>query len=131
MTTDTPERIVRRFVDAFNAADLPAINECFAEDLLSDVTQADGSTALVKGRAAYMASIEALDIPSVRPTITVTQLAPITDTQVMVMIEVKAQRKGRSLHNFAAFLMTITHGTISRMWMVEALPAESDSFWND
>ena len=41
----------------------------------------------------------------------------------------QARRKGRELHNFAAFLMDIAEGKIRQMRMVEALPAYSDEFW--
>jgi len=46
------------------------------------------------------------------------------------MVEIKAKRKGRELHNFAAFLMDIRDRRISKMRMVEALPAYSDEFWS-
>lgn len=47
------------------------------------------------------------------------------------MVEIKAERKGRTLHNFAAFLMDVRKGRIQAMRMVEALPAYSDAFWKD
>ncbi|MEM9152507.1 MAG: hypothetical protein AAGB19_18905, partial [Cyanobacteria bacterium P01_F01_bin.3] len=68
-------------------------------------------------------------LPAVRPSIKATQIAPVADDQVLVMLEIKAARKGHTLHNFAAFLMTVVDGSITRIWMVEALPAESDRFW--
>ena len=74
-----------------------------------------------------MASIDALHIETVRPSIKATQIAPVSSDQVMV--EIRANRKGRILHNFAAFLMSVSEGQITRVWMVEALPAESDAFW--
>jgi len=47
----------------------------------------------------------------------------------MVMVEIRAERNGRSLHNFSAFLAKTHEGQISELWMVEALPAYSDAFW--
>lgn len=125
-----PSAVVASFIEAFDAADRDRIAAYLAEDLKAEVTQSDGSTALVNGREGYMASIDALDIATVQPSIKATQIAPISSDQAMVMIEVRAKRKGRTLHNFAAFLMTVKGGQITRIWMVEALPAESDAFWN-
>ena len=45
------------------------------------------------------------------------------------MVEIRAERKQRSLHNFAAFLATVADDRITELWMVEALPAYSDQFW--
>lgn len=123
-------RIVRTFVDAFNAADLEAMASCLGERLVAEVTQKDGGTRQVEGRDAYMGLIAKLDIGTVQPKLTITQIADVTDDQVLVMIEVKAVRKGRQLHNFAAYLMTIQDLKIERIWMVEALPEESDTFWS-
>ena len=45
------------------------------------------------------------------------------------MVEVRAHRDGGELHNFAAHLIGVAAGRITRMWMVEAKPAASDAFW--
>lgn len=123
-------RVVRTFVDAFNAADLETMASCLAEILVAEVTQRDGSTKQVEGREACMSLIALLDIATVKPRLTITQIADVNENQVLVMIEVKAARKGRQLHNFAAYLMTIRGQQIERIWMVEALPEESDTFWS-
>ena len=124
-----PSVVAASFVEAFDVADRDRIAACLAVDLVAEVTQPDGSTAQVDGRDGYMASIDALDIAKVRPSIKATQIAPVSSDQVMVMVEIRAKRKGRTLHNFAAFLMSVNEGRITRIWMVEALPAESDAFW--
>ena len=41
-----------------------------------------------------------------------------------------AERDGRRLRNFAAFLAELEGGRVRRLWMVEALPAYSDEFWS-
>ena len=130
MASDTPEAVARRFVDAFNDADLETLASSLSEDLVASITERDGGSRKVHGRAAYMASVEALDSGVVRPRALMTQLLSVADDQVLVMVEIKAERKGRTLHNHAAFLMTIAGGEIQRMDMVEALPEESDTFWN-
>ncbi|MEM6583723.1 MAG: nuclear transport factor 2 family protein [Pseudomonadota bacterium] len=121
--------LVTRFIEAFDAADINAIQDYLAEDLVADVTQPDGSVATLVGRSSYVGAIEAMDLPAVRPSIKATQIAPVADDQVLVMVEIKAICKDHTLHNFAAFLMRVVEGSITRIWMVEALPAESDRFW--
>jgi len=123
-------RVVGTFIDAFNAADLETMASCLAETLVAEVTQRDGSTTQVEGRDSYMNLIAQLDIGTVQPKLTITQIADVNDDKVLVMIEVKAVRKERRLHNFAAYLMTIRDLKIARIWMVEALPEESDTFWS-
>ncbi|WP_422383851.1 nuclear transport factor 2 family protein [Roseibium album] len=129
-TRQTNISIIRAFVDAFNAADLPAMASYLAQDLVADVTQSDGSTKQSNGRETFMGLLEKLDIPTVRPRLTITQVADVNAEQVMMMVEVRAARKGRELHNFAAYLMTLRDQRIERIWMVEALPAESEEFWS-
>ena len=46
------------------------------------------------------------------------------------MVVVHAERGGRSLHNFSGQLATVRDGLITELWMVDALPAESDRFWS-
>jgi ketosteroid isomerase-like protein len=48
----------------------------------------------------------------------------------MTTIEVKAERKGRTLHNFAAFLAHVSEGKVAQLWTVNAKPAYSDEFWS-
>lgn len=129
MHADSPASLIRRFVEAFDQADRDTIAACLAENLVAGITQPDASTKEVHGREAYMAAIDALNLPEVRPSIKIIQLTEISSVQVMVMIEIKAERKGRTLHNFTGQLMTVKNNHIERMWMVEALPTESDAFW--
>ncbi|MEM8561987.1 MAG: nuclear transport factor 2 family protein [Pseudomonadota bacterium] len=127
--SNQPVPVVAGFIEALDAANISALQNYLSEDLVSDVTQPDGSVATLVGRSNYIDAIEAMDLPVVRPSIKATQIAPVSDEQVLVMIEVRAIRKNHTLHNCAAFLMNVVAGSISRIWMVEALPAESDRFW--
>ena len=61
-------------------------------------------------------------------SVTVTQSVTVAEDQVLAMVEVKATRNGRSLHNHAAFLSRFAHGRIAELWMVDALPSYSDEF---
>lgn len=128
-TQNDPETTVRRFVEAFDAADLDTIAACLGENVVAGVTQRDASTIELRGRAAYMANIEALDIATVRPRVWITQIVKVSEDQILFMVEGRITRKGRTLHNHAAYLMTINNGQIQRVWMVEALPEQSDTFW--
>jgi ketosteroid isomerase-like protein len=101
-----------------------------ADDLRAYVTNADGGIDEVVGADAYLARVEAMDLPSARFSVSVTQMVAPSSKQVMVMVEVRAARGGRSLHNHAAHLLSVRDGRIGEWRMVEALPADSDAFWS-
>jgi hypothetical protein len=48
----------------------------------------------------------------------------------LVMVEVRARRKGRSLHNYPAHQLRVADGLITDWRMVDAKPSESDEFWS-
>jgi hypothetical protein len=50
--------------------------------------------------------------------------------RVLVMVEVHAQRAGRTLHNVAAHPLRVANGRITAWRMVDAKPSESDEFWS-
>ena len=124
------EAIVTSFIKAFAQADYRKMAGLLAQDVESYVTSAEGGVKRLDGRDAYMQNIEAFDYATVRPSADITQILTVKPGQVMVMVEIKAKRKGRELHNFAAFLMDVRGGEISKLRMVEAMPAYSDEFWN-
>jgi len=124
------EATVTSFIEAFGQAEYEKMAGLLAQDVESYVTSADGGVKRLDGRHAYMQNIEAFDYATVRPTADITQILTVKPGQVMVMVEIKAKRKGQELHNFAAFLMDVRGGQISKMRMVEALPAYSDEFWS-
>ncbi|MCB1486443.1 MAG: nuclear transport factor 2 family protein [Bauldia sp.] len=128
---DSDQKPVVDFIEAFARFDYGAMADLLAVDVRSYITNRDGGVTPVHGRDAFMAAIEAVDYRSVAPQIAITQILGVEAGRVMVMIEIKAERKGRHLHNFATFLMEVAGGLIHAMWMVEALPAYSDSFWKD
>ena len=62
---------------------------------------------------------------------TVTQAHEIDDRTVLCMVEIRAERLGASLHNFAGILIRLSEeGRMTEYRMVEALPEESDRFWS-
>ena len=123
--------VVKAFIEAFDRADLKSMEDLLAPDAVSYITDADGGVNRLDGRDAFMASVRAMDVETVNPDVAITQLAPISPGQALAMVEIKAERKGRTLHNHAAFLMSVYGGRIGEIRMVEALPAYSDSFWKD
>jgi ketosteroid isomerase-like protein len=130
VSSSAAETIARCFVEAFSANDLDTLRQLLTEDVVSYVTNADGGVDEVHGRESYVARIAAMDVPSARLRLDVTQAVAISPDQVLVMVEVTAARGERTLHNHAAHLLRVRDGKIAQMWMVEALPAYSAEFWS-
>lgn len=125
------EAIVERFLAAFSAADFDAMREALAPGLVAYVTNSAGDVDRVTGRDGYLARIEAMDLPAVNFRVELTQRPVIVAPgQVLAMVEVHANRDGRTLHNFAAHLLRLADDQVTEWWMVEAKPAESDAFWS-
>jgi hypothetical protein len=98
-----------------------------ADDLTASVTNAEGGIDQVAGGGAYPERLLALNTPPLSAT--VTQSVTVAPDRAPVMVEIRAERKGNRLHNFAAFLGAIRDDQVSELWKVEALPAYSDEFW--
>lgn len=130
MTRVPGDTIGERFIVAFSAADFEAMRELLAPDLVAWVTDADGAMQRLEGRDDYLGRIEAMDLPAASFSVELTQAPVQVDAdKVMLMVEVHAERGGRTLQNFAGHLLRIDGGQIAEWWMVDAKPAESDSFW--
>lgn len=124
------EAVVIDLVLAFADADTERVGELLAEELVAHVTNPDGSTREVQGRANYLAIIDAMDPVSASLRLDIPQIATIEPGLVLAMVEVHAQRNDRTLHNFSGQLFRVVNGVVSQCWMVEALPAQSDEFWS-
>jgi ketosteroid isomerase-like protein len=124
----TPAELARSFFGAYARGDREASAALLADDVTAYVTNASGEADVVTGRDDYMARVP--DLQSAAGSIEVTQVLEIDDELVMSMVEIRARRKGRELHNFAAFLARIAGGRIVDLWMVDAKPAYSDEFWS-
>lgn len=130
-SSDSRAAVIRNLLEAFSAADLEQMRSMLADDLVAYVTNADGELDRIEGRDGYLTRVEAMDLPSARFSVELTQVpVAVGSGQVLVMVEIRAERGGRSLHNFAAHLFRIAGGRISEWWMVDAKPAESDEFWS-
>jgi ketosteroid isomerase-like protein len=113
---------------AYGEGDLDTVRGLLADDLLAYVTNAEAGVDEIRGADLYMQRLP--DLQAAGGSATVTQVLPIDDERVMTMVEIGAEREGRQLHNFAAFLAQVQDGRVARLWMVDALPAYSDEFWS-
>jgi ketosteroid isomerase-like protein len=131
VNSSEPAVVASRFLEAFSAADIERMRGLLAEDLVAYVTNATGGMDEVEGREAYLSRLEAMDLRSAQFTVEPTQQpVPLDGDRVLIMVEVRAHRKGRSLHNFAAHVLRIADGRITEWRMVDAKPSESDEFWS-
>jgi hypothetical protein len=122
-----PASTLRGLIEAFASHDEEGMRAALAEDMTAYVTNAEGGVHPVHGRESYLPRLLALKAPEL--SVTVTQSVTVSSDQAMLMVEIRAERKGKSLHNFSAFLARIRDDHVSELWMVEALPAYSDEFW--
>jgi ketosteroid isomerase-like protein len=125
--TSEAERAIRSFVDAYVSCDFEAMRSLVSADVVAYVTSADGGVFQVLGRDAYLAAMP--DLTGVRIEMTVTQSVAVSDDQALAMVEIRADREARTLHNFATFLVRAREGRLVEVWMVEAEPAYSAEFW--
>jgi ketosteroid isomerase-like protein len=121
------ESVVPQFVEAYAARDEDAMRAALASDLAAYVTNAEGGVDRVDGREGYVQGLLALDAPEL--SVRVTQTVTVAPDSTLTMVEIRAARLGKTLHNFSAFLARIENEQIVELWMVEALPAYSAEFW--
>jgi hypothetical protein len=123
------EGLARRFFGGFGRDDATEVmRNAMTEDAVSWITNAEGGSDRVEGREGWIARVPSLEGAEGR--VDVVQVVPIGADLMLTMIEVHAARKGRTLHNFAAFLTRVQDDRIAELWMVDAKPAESDAFWS-
>jgi hypothetical protein len=95
------------------------------------VTNADGEADRITSRDEYLTRIAAMDLPSAQYRVRLTQSPAAIDEQlVLLMVEIRAERDSRRLHNFAAHVLRLDEGQVTEWRMVDAKPAESDQFWS-
>jgi hypothetical protein len=123
------EATFRSMIEAFGEGDIDRMRPLLAADLVGYVTNAAGGVDRVDGRDAYVARLP--DLTDAAYSVSVTQVVEVAPSQALAMIEIKAERKGRTLHNHAAFLARVNdHDEVTELWMVDALPEYSDEFWS-
>jgi ketosteroid isomerase-like protein len=121
------DSVVPQFVEAYAARDEDAMRSALATDMIGYVTNAEGGVDRVDGRENYLQGLLALNAPEL--TVRVTQTVTVAPDSTLTMVEIRAERAGKTLHNFSAFLARIDNEQIVELWMVEALPAYSAEFW--
>ncbi len=122
------EAAFRSMITAYAAGDRDTMAAALADDLVAYVTNAAGGADEVRGASAYMERVPGGDATYAAE---VTQVVSVSSSQVLAMVEIRAERKGRTLHNHAGFLARFDRdGRIDELWMVDALPADSDEFWS-
>ena len=128
MTTDRVLDTVTRLFAGYADGDTETVRGLLADDLTAYVTNAEAGVDEVSGADEYMQRLP--DLTAVGGSARLTQVLGIDDRRVMVMVEIRAERKGKALHNFAAFLAEVEAERVRRLWMVDARPAYSDEFWS-
>jgi hypothetical protein len=131
MPHESPTAFVRRFIEAMESSDMATVRASFDPQVRAFVTNAEGGTDLVEGSEALGQRFPDFAAMADSFSATVTQVHEIDDRTALFMVEIRAERLGRSLHNFAASLIRLSdEGKMTEYRMVEALPLESDRFWS-
>jgi ketosteroid isomerase-like protein len=128
VSSDHLERLARDLFEAYGEGELETMRALLAEDLIAFITNADAGVDRVEGRDNFMSRLP--DLAGAELSTAITQIVAIDEERVMTMLEIKAERGGRTLHNFAAFLARMSQGQVAELWMVDAKPAYSDEFWS-
>ena len=130
MWTVDPPAVATSLLQAFNDGDLDRMRALMDPHLTAWVTDAAGQPQPVTGADVYLDRVAAMNLPAVSYRVSPTQ-APIAleDDLVLLMVEVRAERDGRRLHNFAAHVLRVRDGVVTEWRMADAKPAESDRFW--
>jgi ketosteroid isomerase-like protein len=122
------ETLVRSFFDAYGLGERERAASFLAEDLTAFITNGDAGVDEVRSRDEYMARVP--DLRAAGGSLHVTQVVAVDDERVLSMVEIRAARSEKVLHNFAGFLARVRHDQIVELWMVDARPAYSDEFWS-
>jgi ketosteroid isomerase-like protein len=122
-----PAEVLHAFVAAYRSGDEAHMRSLLAPGVVAYVTNADAGTDLVVGPDAYIERLP--DLTGADIHLDITQSVDVAADQTLAMVQVRAHRKGRDLHNYAAFLARVVEGQIAELWMVDAQPAYSDEFW--
>jgi ketosteroid isomerase-like protein len=128
MEGQDPARLSREFFEAYGEGETETMRSLLAPDAVSFITNAEAGVDRVDGRDGFMARLP--EVEGAELSTSITQVVAIDGERAMTMVEVKAERQGRALHNFAAFLTRCSGGRITHLWMVDAKPSYSDDFWS-
>jgi SnoaL-like domain len=131
VAAERPGAFVERFLAAMATSDMAAIAASVDPQVRAFITNATGGTDHVEGRGPFLQRFP--DFASMADSFeaVATQVHEIDGRSVLAMVEIHAERKGATLHNFAGVLIRLSdEGRMTEYRMVEALPEESDRFWS-
>ena len=125
------EEVVDRFLEAFNRGDFDGIRALLDDSLVAFVTTEIGDQVIVNGAEAYVDSLRDMltSAPTRYSVVFTQQPVPVDEDRMLVMLEIRASRGGRTLHNYSAQLFRFTGDRISEIRMTDAKPRESARFW--
>ena len=122
----SPSAFVHRFVAAMETSDMGTIAASFDPAVRAYITNAAGGTDLVELSEALSRRFPDFAAMADDFRASVTQVHELNPDLVLFMVEIRAERKGKSLHNFAGILIRLSDdGRMSEYHMVEALPEEA------
>ena len=94
-----------KFIECYDEGRLDAAGTLLAPDLLAAITEGDGTATIVRGRDDYLA--RAPDLRAAGGSARLTQVVDVDADRTLAMVEIRAERDGRTLHNFAGFLVVV------------------------
>lgn len=109
-------RIADDLLKAFSAADIEAMRSLLAEDLVAFITNAEGGLDRVEGREEYLSRIEAMDLPSARFSVELTQApVPVDSEQVLIMVEARvADGRGQARRERRVLVLEVRYRRLLR-----------------
>ena len=123
-----PQTLLASLLEGYIARDAGTMEAVLADDVRVWATNAEGGVDPLQGRELVIGALLSLEAPVFH--IEVTQMVRVSDVQALAMVEIRAERNDRILHNFSSFLARSNVDRIAELWMVEALPADSAEFWS-
>ena len=113
-----------------NTSNMAAVADSFDADVEAYIANALGGADRMVGRDEMLARFPDFAALADSFRATVTQIHEIDARTVLFMVEIDAERLGKTLHNFAGIFCRLSEqGRVTEYRMVEALPAESERFW--
>ena len=124
-----PEQRAREFFDAYGRGDFDAVRGALDHDLVSYVTNAEGGADVVERPRRHTWS----GCPTCTPPAGASrsrQVLGVDDERVLAMVEIRAERDGRALHNHAGFLLGFSDAGIRPSGWSTRCPEYSAEFWS-
>ena len=127
MMARRPETVASTLFKAYAEGQRRAMRACMADDMVGWITNAAGGVDRTESAEGYIARLP--DLSEAELDLRITQVLGVDAERAMVMVAIRARRRGHDLENYAAFLARVVNGLVVELWMVEAQPAYSDEFW--